>query len=158
MDIYKYCVVFDWLLPQIPSAGQGKIQPSYWIADCFGPAPDGVELVDLSSPAGTGTDVGFGMRVLKDPSKLPHGIMLLKLADGAAGQTPPPGLTNNAIEDAVQALTGFGGYEISEANALLLATELFPAFQYTAPDETVWQVSDPKLVGHVLKRDITEVV
>ena len=57
-DIIKYVACFDLLLKQIPSAGNAKISPLDTIIDCFSdkdtPA-DGVQVVDLGDPAGTGT-------------------------------------------------------------------------------------------------------
>ena len=95
------------------------------------------------------------MEVLKDCSKLPHGIALLKLENGAAGATPPVEGMNDALQDAVVAVEADGGYTITESQALALATVLFPATQIEIEGVT-YDVSNPKLVDGVLKRDITE--
>ena len=155
-DIIKYEVIFDDYKPQV--SGGIKISCLDRIKESFGDSAtpaNGVQVVDQGQPAGIGTDVGFGMVVLKKASLLPHGIICLLLADGSPGQTPPPGLTNNAIEDALQAIVAEGGYEITDANALLLATEMFPAEQIVI-DEVTYNVRAPKLVGGYLKRDIVE--
>jgi len=108
----------------------------------------------LPMSAGDNVDVGFGMKVLKDGSKLPHNLICLQIDDGAAGYTPAPGLSNNAIEDAIaMGLAAHGGYELTPANALLLVQELFPAVTVEAPDGSTYAYGAPYLDGDVIKRD-----
>jgi hypothetical protein len=158
--ITKYAVFFDLLMPQIQGAGNAKIGPLDYLKDSFsdGSYPTdptkGAVVVDLGQPAGTGTNVGFGMKVLKDGSKLPHSLVCFQMDDSL---TAAPGTGKTPIEDALAGLAAWGGREISEANALALATHLFPAGTFTDPiTQVVWNVSAPKLVNHVLKRDITQ--
>jgi len=150
--VYKYAVYNDIMLKQVQGAGNIKISPLDSVLDCF--SPD-VEVVDLGAGDSVGTGVGFGMKVLKDGSKLPHSIVLLRMDEAAGGATPAPGLSNNAIEDAIaMGLSGWGGYEISEANALLLATFLFPAGSSETPEGT-YEWTDPYLSDHKLVRNVT---
>jgi hypothetical protein len=157
MLVTKYGVYFDLLMPQIQGAGQAKIAPLDYLKDSFGSATNdpalGVSIVDLGQPAGTGTDVGFGMRTLKNGSSLPHSIICLQMDDSIAAA---PGTGKTAIEDAIAGLAAWGGREVTEANALLLATYLFPAGSFTDMQQVVWNVSAPKLVNHILKRDIVQ--
>jgi len=155
--ITKYAIYFDLLMPQISGAGNAKIAPLDYLKDSFGSATNdpllGVSIVDLGQPAGTGTNVGFGQRTLKDGSKLPHSIICLQMDDSIVAA---PGTGKTAIEDAIAGLAAWGGREILEADALLLATYLFPAGSFQDQQGQTWNVSAPKLVNHILKRDIIQ--
>lgn len=157
--ITKYGVFFDLLMPQINGAGNSKISPLDHIRDCFGGSDPndpttGVVIIDLGQPEGVGTNVGFGMRVLKDGSKLPHSIICLQMDDSL---TAAPGTGKTPIEDALASLAAWGGREISAQDALLLATYLFPAKSFTDLDGITWNVSAPKLVDGILRRDVIKV-
>lgn len=123
--------------------------------------PD-VSVYDFSQGASTvlsdgyNQDVGFGMRVLKNGKLLPHNLILLQIDEQAAGYTPAPGLSNNALQDAVSmGLAAHGGYAIAEDNALLLAKHLFPAFTVNDAQGKTYTYSDPYLSNGIIMRDCT---
>lgn len=158
--ITRYAVYFDLLMPQIPSAGQAKIAPLDYLKDSFGsPTNDpmlGVAIYDLGQPSGIGENVGFGMVALKNGQLLPHSIVCLQMDDSIVAA---PGTDKTAIEDAIAGLAAWGGRGITEEKALELATYLFPASQFSDPmTQKTYNVSAPKLVNHILVRDITEAV
>lgn len=155
--VTKYAVYFDLLLPQIPNVRSANIDPRKYIVDRFGgedptDPTQGVVLVDMSMPRETGTDVGMTMPILKNPQMLPHNIMCLQMDDSL---TAAPGTAGTPIEDAVNAIKAWGGYERTPAQALDLATYLFPAGSYTDEYGNVTEWTDPKLVSDIIKRDVT---
>lgn len=150
--LYKYAIYNDIMLRQVQGAGNIKISPLDSVLDCFGPD---VEVVDLGENSGVGTGVGFGMRVLKNGDLLPHSLILFRMDEAAAGATPAPGLSNNALQDAIAiGLGSWGGREITEGDALLLATFLFPEGSSVTPEGT-YKWSNPYLSSHKLVRDVT---
>jgi len=106
---------------------------------------------------GVYADCGFSQKVLFNRDLLPHILVLLQIDDLSSGFTPAPGLATNALDDALtMGLASNGGVELTPANALLLATHLFPAVNMD--DQITGKrlaYSAPSLDVSIIKRDCT---